>query len=74
MKPEQTSATAQDRLSTWEEIRRATSETPDQILEQCYTKGTYCEIESDLGGKIQYPAEEFEFYAYLSELGTWHLN
>jgi hypothetical protein len=74
MKPEPAPATAQDRLATWEEIRHATSKTPDQVLEQCYTNQTYCEIESDLGGKIQYAAEEFEFYAYLSELDRVNVN
>jgi hypothetical protein len=67
MKPEPIIATSQDRLATWEEIKRATSSTPDRVLELCYTKGTYCEVDSDLGGVIRYPAEEFEFFAYLSE-------
>jgi len=67
MKPEPILATSQDRLATWEEIKRATSSTPDRVLELCYTKGTYCEVDSDLGGVIRYPAEEFEFFAYLSE-------
>jgi hypothetical protein len=67
MKPEPIIATSQDRLATWEEIKRATSSTPDRVLELCYTKGTYCEVDSDLGGIIRYPAEEFEFFAYLSE-------
>jgi hypothetical protein len=67
MKPESVSLIAQDRLATWEEIRRATSSTPDRVLELCYTTGTHCEIDSELGGTIRYPAEEFEFFAYLSE-------
>jgi hypothetical protein len=58
----------QDRPATWEEIRRATGSTPARVLELCYTQGTYCDVDSDLGGVIRYPAEEFEFFAYLSEM------
>ena len=74
MKSEQIIATTQDRLATWEEIQRATSSTPDRVLELCYTKGTYCEVDSDLGGIIRYPAEEFEFFAYLSEMDGSAVN
>ena len=49
MKPELTILTADDRLATWEEVRRATSDTPDRVLELCYTQGTHCEIDSELG-------------------------
>lgn len=68
MKPDPTIAMAQDRPATWEEVQRATSSTPDRVLELCYTQGTHCEIESELGGTIRYPSEEFEFFAYLSEM------
>jgi hypothetical protein len=68
MKPETMKTTTQDRLATWEEVRRATSTTPDRLLELCHTEGNYCEMDSDLGGIIRYPAEEFEFFAYLSEM------
>ncbi len=68
MKPEPAILTTQDRLATWEEIRRATSSTPDRVLELCCTQGTHCEIDSELGDTIRYPAEEFEFFAYLSEM------
>ncbi|HVA95866.1 MAG TPA: hypothetical protein VNI36_13300 [Candidatus Dormibacteraeota bacterium] len=74
MKPELIIAPAQDRPATWEEIRRATSCTPDRILELCYTKGNYCEVGSDLGGIIRYPADEFEFFAYLSEMDEASVN
>lgn len=67
MKPESVSLKAQDRLATWEEIRCATSSTPDRVLELCYTAGTHCEIDSESGGTIRYLAKEFEFFAYLSE-------
>ena len=67
MKPETMIAT-QDRLATYEEIRRATSSTPDRVLELLHTQDNYCEMDSDLGGIIRYPAEEFEFFAYLSEM------
>jgi hypothetical protein len=74
MKPDQAMFTTQDRLATWEEVRRATSSTPDRVLELCYTKGTHCEIDSELGGTIRYPAEEFEFFAYLSDMQTSAVN
>ncbi len=54
MKPELAILTAHDRLATWEEIRRATSYTPDRVLELCYTQGTHCEIDSDSGGIIRF--------------------
>jgi len=73
MKPELSNNT-QDRLATWEEVRRATSETPDRLMEHCYTQGRFCEVGSDLGGIIRYPAEEFEFFAYLSEIDNSNVN
>lgn len=74
MKAEPIKATSQDRLATWEEVQRATSYTPDRVLELCYTKGTYCEVDSDLGGVVRYPAEEFEFFAFLTELEDCSAN
>jgi hypothetical protein len=68
MKPETMKTTTQDRLATGEEVRRATSSTHDRVLELCHTQGSYCQMDSDLGGIIRYPAEEFEFFAYLSEM------
>lgn len=67
MKPEPAVVATQDRPATWEEIRRAISSTPDAVVELCYTTGMYCETDSDLGGVVRYPAEEIEFFAYLSE-------
>ena len=40
----------------------------DRVLELCHIQGNYCQMDSDLGGIIRYPAEEFEFFAYLSEM------
>ncbi len=74
MKTEQVISTTQDRIATWDEIQRATSFTPDRVLEHCYTQGSHCEVDSDLGGVIRYPAEEFEFFAYLSELDDSSAN
>jgi hypothetical protein len=74
MKSEPLKATTQDRLATWEEIRHATSSAPDRLLELWQTSGTYCEVDSDLGGIIRYPAEEFEFFAYLSEMDDTSAN
>jgi hypothetical protein len=68
MKPETMKATTQDRLATGEEVRRATSNTQDRLLERCQIHGDYCQMDSDLGGIIRYPTEEFEFFAYLSEM------
>ena len=68
MKTEPMKAITQDRLATWEEIRGATSSTPDRLLELFNRSGTYCEVDSDFGGIVRYPAEEFEFFAYLSEM------
>jgi hypothetical protein len=67
MKPEFIKADGQDRLATWEEIRHATSATPDSVLEFCHANGVYCEVDSDQGGVVRYPSEEFEFFALLSE-------
>jgi hypothetical protein len=68
MKPETMKSTTQDRLATGEEVRRATSTTQDSLLELCQIQGDYCQMDSDLGGIIRYPTEEFEFFAYLSEM------
>jgi hypothetical protein len=74
MKPEPAIVATQDRLATWDEIRRATSSTPDRVLELCYSNGTYCEIDSEWGGVVRYAADEFEFFAYLSETSNSPLN
>jgi hypothetical protein len=68
MKTETIITTTQDRLATYEEVRRATSSSNDRLLELCHNEGNYCQMDSDLGGIIRYPAEEFEFFAYLSEM------
>ena len=68
MKTETMNLMTQDRLATYEEVRRATSSTEDRVSELCHIQGSYCEMGSDVGGIIRYPAEEFEFFAYLSEM------
>jgi hypothetical protein len=68
MKTDMLNNTKQDRLATCEEVRRATSMTEEHMLELCHMQGNYCQMDSDLGGIIRYPAEEFEFFAYLSEM------
>ena len=68
MKTETIKIMKQDRLATGEEVRRATSSTQDRVLQLCQIRGDYCQMDSDLGGIIRYPAEEFEFFAYLSEM------
>ena len=74
MKTETLIATLPDRPATWEEIRRATSSTPDRVVEHCCTQGNYCEVDSDLGGVIRYSAQEFEFFTYLSEMDDTRAN
>lgn len=68
MKTETMELTIQDRLATYDEVRRANTSTEDRVLELCRTEGNYCEMDSDFGGVIRYPAEEFEFFAYLSDM------
>jgi phage pi2 protein 07 len=68
MKTETLNNTKQDRLATCEEIRRATSMNEEHVLDLCLLQGNYCQMDSDLGGIIRYPAEEFEYFAYLSEM------
>ena len=68
MKTNTMKATTQDRLATGEEVRRATSSTQDRVLKLCHSQGNYCQMGSDVGGIIRYPAEEFEFFAFLSEM------
>lgn len=68
MKHETMKRNSQDRLSTHEEICRATSSTEDRVVDLFNVQGNYCEMSSDLGGIIRYPAEEFEFFATLSEM------
>jgi hypothetical protein len=67
MKPEPLEIDTQDRLATREEIRRAISFNSEDLLELCRRQGNYCQIDSDFGGVIRYPAEELEFFSYLSE-------
>jgi hypothetical protein len=78
MKPETiittTNLVEQDRLATFEEVRRAGSSTEARVSELCHIEGNYCEMDSDLGGIIRYPAEEFEFFAYLSEMNESPVN
>ena len=74
MKQETMIPTTQDRLATWEEIRHATSSDHDRMLALCLAQGNYCEMDSDIGGIIRYPTEEFEFFACLSEMDESVVN
>jgi hypothetical protein len=67
MKTETMKTMTQDRLATCEEIRNASSSTQDRLFELSHIHGNYCQMDSDLGGIIRYPAEEFELFAFLSE-------
>jgi hypothetical protein len=67
MKPELLEITTEDRLATREEIRRAISFSSEDLLELCHRQGNYLQIDSDAGGVVSYPAEELEFFSYLSE-------
>ena len=68
MKPESLAIIEQDRPATCEEISRAMVATPERIMEQFYTSGTHCEADSEWGSRIRYPAREFAFFAYMSEI------
>lgn len=68
MKPGALRRTTEDRLATYEEVRCATTSSRDNLLDLCLTHGDYCQMDSDVGGIIRYPSEEFEFFAYLSEM------
>ena len=67
MKSEAMKVTTHDRLATLEEVRRATSTSAEALYDLSHMQGNYCEVSSDLGGIIRYPAEEFEFFSLLSE-------
>ena len=68
MKAEKINLMMDDRLATLEEVQRAISGSEDRVLHVCPAEGNYCQMDSDLGGVIRYPAEEFEFFAYLSDM------
>lgn len=68
MKHETMLLNTQDRLATHEEVSRATSSAQDRVIDLFNVQGNYCEMDSDFGGIIRYPAEEFEFFASLSEM------
>jgi hypothetical protein len=68
MKHEALYRTTEDRLATLEEVRCATISSRDNLLDLCQVQGNYCQMDSDTGGIIRYPNEEFEFFAYLSEM------
>jgi hypothetical protein len=68
MKHEALYRTREDRLATLEEVRCATISSRENLLDLCQVQGNYCQMDSDTGGIIRYPSEEFEFFAYLSEM------
>ena len=68
MKPEIMQPTTEDRLATFEEVRCATTYSRQNLLDLCRAQGNFCQMDSDTGGIIRYPSEEFEFFAYLSEM------
>jgi len=74
MKSETLEVQAEDRLATREEIQRAVSFSSESLLELCHRQGNYCQIDSDFAGIVQYPAEELEFFSYLSEADDSVIN
>ncbi len=68
------SITTEDRLATREEVQRAVSFSNEHLLELCRRQGNYCQTESDTGGVVRYPAEELEFFSYLSEADDTIIN
>jgi hypothetical protein len=67
MKTELMEITMHDRLATGEEVRRAVTSPNERLLELCQMQGNYCQMDSDFAGVIRYPAEELEFFSYLSD-------
>lgn len=74
MKRETLEVQAEDRLATREEIQRAVSFSGERLLELCHRQGNYCQIDSDFAGIVQYPAEELEFFSYLSDADESVIN
>jgi len=68
MKPELAILTAHDRLATWTRFGARRSDTPDRVLELAIRKERTVKLIPSWGASIRYPAEEFEFFAYLSEM------
>lgn len=64
----------QDRIATWDEVRQATMASPERLVEFLYTAGTHCEVDSEMGDTVRYRADEFEFFAYLSEMSENEIN
>ena len=65
---------ATDRPATWEEVSRADYTSAERVMEMFLSQGSYCESDSDLGGKIRFPAEVFEFCATMGEIANADLN
>lgn len=76
MKPETLEITAQteDRLATREEVTRAVAFSNERLLELCPRQGNYCQTDSDFAGIVQYPADELEFFSYLSDADDGVIN
>ena len=66
--------TTEDRLATREEVQRAVSFSNEHVLELCSREGNYCQTDSDLGGVVRYPADELEFFSYLSDADDTLIN
>lgn len=66
--------TTEDRLATREEVQRAVSFSNEHLLELCQRQGNYCQTDSDLGGVVRYPADELEFFSYLSDADDTLIN
>ena len=74
MKPKLMEITTHDRLATGEEVRRAVTSTNEHLLELCQIQGNYCQMDSDFAGIIRYPAEELEFFSFLSDTDDASIN
>ena len=73
MKRDTLEITTEDRLATGEEVRRAVSFSNERLL-QLRRQGNYCQTDSDFAGIIRYPAEELEFFSYLSDADESVIN
>jgi len=67
-------STGADRLSTWEEVRQATSANPEGMLEFRGRMALPCEVRSENGGPEAMDESELEFLLHLHGMDDQPLN
>jgi len=68
------SNTKADRLSTWEEVRLATSLNPEGMLEFCKRIGQPCEVRNEKGELEAMDPSEVELLLHLQNMEGHPLN